>query len=392
MEVQALSPEVIQDTIHQSAQSVPAELISSTFEQTSIDLISLRLNSRILSFSDEYFASASNLLTPTAPIRKPNTFTHAGAWYDGWETRRHNLNEFDWVVVRLGVSSGVVRGVEIDTAFFDGNHAVEVAVQGCFVEGGEGKGDGFVGGGEGNEGDKMDKEVLKEDFDGWKNILERVECGPNRRQAWIVGGNNNDNNKGKGKGEEEGKPITHVRLCMFPDGGIARFRLFGKAVPVFPESKEQEIELSAAVNGGVAVRASDQHFGMGGNLLLPGRGVDMGDGWETKRTREKGHVDWVVVRLGAKGRVKRVVVDTAHFRGNFPKAVWVEGILVEEGEPQAGDQGWVRVVGETSVGPDREHEFQVGEEGSGRVFSHLKLVIVPDGGVKRFRVFGTREV
>ncbi|KAI9696070.1 MAG: Allantoicase [Candelina mexicana] len=364
MEVQTLSPEVIQDTITSTAQTIPAEAISSTFEKDSIDLISYRLNSRILSFSDEWFASASNLLTPTPPIRKPNTFTHAGAWYDGWETRRHNPSPFDWVIIRLGVASGRVRGVEIDTAFFDGNHAPEIAVEGCFSE--------------------DDGVVMGDGFEGWETVLGKRACGPNQRQAWVV----DDGGK-----EGKGKAITHVRLCMFPDGGIARFRLYGSAVPVFPNSVEEEIELSAAVNGGVAVTASDQHFGARGNLLLPGRGVDMGDGWETKRSRGEGHVDWVVVRLGARGRVNRVVVDTAHFRGNYPKGVRVEGILCGEGEePVVGDEQWVEVVGEQSVGPDVEHVFGVKEVVKGRVFSHMKLVIVPDGGVKRFRVFGTRDV
>ncbi len=251
--------------------------------------------------------------------------------------------------------------MEIDTAFFDGNHAPEIAVEGCFAT--------------------EDGEVTKEGFAGWETVLGRKTCGPNRRQAWLL--------KNDGDG---GKAITHVRLCMYPDGGIARFRLYGTAVPVFPDSVDEEIELSAAVNGGVAVSASDQHFGVRGNLLLPGRGVDMGDGWETKRSREKGHVDWVVVRLGAKGKVSRVVVDTAHFRGNFPQAVRVDGILSEHGEPGHGVEGWVQVVGEQRCGPDREHVFEVAEEGRGRVFSHLRLVIIPDGGVKRFRVFGTRDV
>lgn len=200
--------------------------------------------------------------------------------------------------------------------------------------------------------------------------------------------------------EREGKkqPVTHVRLLMFPDGGIARLRLYGTALPIFPENPETVFDLASAQNGGVAVACSDQHFGRKDNLLLPGRGKDMGDGWETKRTRGE-HVDWVVVRLGAAGEIEKVVVDTAHFRGNFPRAVRV---LASEGRTDTGEtapdpdkhEDWTEVLGEQKLGPDREHEF--GWEGElvnveEKVWRWVKLVIIPDGGVKRLRIFGRKK-
>lgn len=263
------------------------------------------------------------------------------------------------MIISLGVASGLVRGVEVDTAFFDGNHAPEISVDGCFVT-----------------GEGADEKVLEERFAGWTEVLGIRACGPSRRQAWQV---------------EARTSVTHVRLRMWPDGGIARFRLYGQAVPVWPLEK-RVVELSAAVMGGVAVKCSDQHFGRKDNLLLPGRGVDMGDGWETKRSRGE-HVDWVIVKLGARGVVGRVVIDTAHFRGNFPKEAWVEGVDAEgEGVVEAGDGRWKEVARLGALGPDREFDLKVGE-GVGeekRTFTHMKLVIVPDGGVKRFRVFGTK--
>jgi allantoicase len=154
-------------------------------------LISKPLGSRILSFSDEWFAAAENLITPTPPIRKAGVFTHAGAWYDGWETRRHNQEPFDWVVIRLGVASGKVKGIEIDTAFFNGNHAPEVSVEGCFHD--------------------NDEAVKEKSFQEWETILSKQECGPSQRQAWLLD-------------KITEKAYTHVRLQMWPDGGIARFR------------------------------------------------------------------------------------------------------------------------------------------------------------------------
>jgi len=308
--------------------------------------------------SDEWFAAAANLTTATAPVRQPGKFTHAGAWYDGWETRRHNAAGVDWAVVRLGVASGRARGAEINTAFFDGNHAPEIAVQACFAPAAD------------------DAALRDPDYAGWVTVLGRVACGPSRRQAWLLPGLT--------------EAYTHVRLLMYPDGGIARFRLYGVAVPVFPASLDEVFDLAATVNGGVAISCSDQHFGTKDNLLLPGRGVDMGDGWETKRTRGE-HVDWVIVRLGARGLVDKVVVDTAHFRGNYPQKVQVFGIDSSE-DPKVDDKRWVEVLPPQKTGPDKEHEYTdvLSQIVKNQPFTHMKLVMIPDGGIKRFRVFGRR--
>ncbi|KAF2202204.1 Allantoicase [Delitschia confertaspora ATCC 74209] len=345
-----------------SVRSVPSDAIDSTFKSQYTDLISAALGSKIVSFSDEWFASASNLITPTAPIRKPGVFVHTGAWYDGWETRRHNQEEYDWVVIKLGVSSGKVAGVEIDTAFFNGNHAPEITVEGYFAK---------------SEADE--EAVAKPGFSGWECILEKQECGPSQRHAWMLPSLTE-------------KAYTHVRLLMYPDGGIARFRLYGVAVPVFPESVDEVFELSATVMGGVATSCSDQHFGTKDNLLLPGRGKDMGDGWETKRTRGE-HVDWTIVRLGAKGEIDHIVIDTAHFRGNFPQKVQVFAGDFST-DPGHNDNGWVEVLEPQKTGPDKVHEFgqDVLKDVKGAGYTHTKLVMIPDGGISRFKVFGKRVV
>lgn len=219
--------------------------------------------------------------------------------------------------------------------------------------------------------------MKKVGYEGWEPILGIQECGPSQRHGWLLE-------------KITEKAFTHVRLLMYPDGGIARFRLYGVAVPVFPQSADEKFELSATVMGGVATSCSDQHFGTKDNLLLPGRGVDMGDGWETKRTRGM-HVDWVIVRLGAKGVIDKVVIDTAHFRGNFPQKVQVFAGDFEK-DPGHEDGGWTEVLAPQKSGPDKEHEYGAGvlKEVQGKGYTHAKLVIIPDGGVKRFRVFGRR--
>ncbi|KAI1167332.1 hypothetical protein F5B18DRAFT_659341 [Nemania serpens] len=336
-----------------SATRIASEDIDQTFRSSCIDLISGALGGKVLGFSDEWFAEASNLLTPTAPIRQLGKMVYTGAWYDGWETRRHNPTPFDWVVIRLGVVSGTVEGVEVDTAFFSGNHAPAISVEGCISS--------------------DDEEVLswKGEKGSWETILGIEECGPSQRFGWKLE-------------KPTAKRYTHVRLNMYPDGGIARFRLFGHAVPVFPDDEEAVFDLAAAQNGAVAVSCSDQHFGTKDNLILPGRGKDMGDGWETARSRNKGHVDWAIIRLGAPALIQSFVIDTAFFRGNFPQSAKLDAIEWEgDGEPGADAQGWVEVLEPSKCGPDQEHAFDC--KIPDKPFTHVKLTIIPDGGVKRLR-------
>ncbi|ORY64029.1 uncharacterized protein BCR38DRAFT_457832 [Pseudomassariella vexata] len=340
------------------ATSIASEDIDKTFRSGSIDLVSGALGGKIVDFSDEWFAEALNLLTPTAPIRQPGKMVYTGAWYDGWETRRHNTDPFDWVVIRLGVASGTVEGVEVDTAFFSGNHAPAISVEGCFSQ------------------DDAEVRSWKGTKGKWEPILGIQECGPSQRFGWKLD-------------EPTKKQYTHVRLNMYPDGGIARFRLFGHAVPVFPDDKDAIFDLGAAQNGAVAISCSDQHFGTKDNLVLPGRGKDMGDGWETARSRTKGHVDWAIIRLGAPALIQSFVVDTAYFRGNFPQMSRLDAIEWKgEGEPGAEAEGWTEVVEATKCGPDQEHTWACAIKD--KTFTHVKLTIIPDGGVKRLRVLAKR--
>jgi allantoicase len=330
-----------------------------------IDLISKPLGSRIVGCSDEWFADAANLITPTPPVRKAGVYVHSGAWFDGWETKRHNPNSFDWAVIKLGVAGGTVQGIEIDTAFFNGNEAPAIGVEGCYAP------------------DATDDELkvaaqykLEDPTSPWVPLIAKVDCGPSQRHAWQLSGPITQKN------------FTHVRLLMFPDGGIARFRLYGTAIPIFPIDQTDVFDLAAATMGARAISCSDQHFGRKENLILPGRGVDMGDGWETARSRAPGHYDWAIIKLGTPGIPESIVIDTAHFRGNYPQSVSISGLMWrEDRQPGPDESGWADFVTKQPCQADYEHTFKLLEA---REVTHLKLVIFPDGGVKRIRAFGRR--
>lgn len=313
-----------------------------------VDFCSSAVDGEIVSFSDQYFADAANLLNPEAPIRRAGYYVPTGAWFDGWETRRHNKAPTDWVVIKLGVT-GLAHGCEVDTAFFNGNEAPAVSLEACILE----------------EGASAEQAV-------WEEIVSKTPCGPSQRHFFRFA-------------EPTSKLYTHVRLHQHPDGGIARFRLYGTVRPRFPADKTEVVDMASVKNGAVALACSDQHFGRKENLLLPGRGKDMGDGWETARSRAPGHNDWVVVRLGAPTFVRKVIIDTAYFRGNFPQKAEVYGASVQGDDTTSAR--WT-LLADVETKADLEHPFEVAP--SSTPFTHAKLMIYPDGGVKRLRVFGER--
>jgi len=306
---------------------------------------SAALGAEVTAYSDQWFAEAANLINP-APVKYEVRFVPAGRWYDGWETRRHNPEPSDFVVIKLGVREARVLGVEVDTAYFNGNHAPAISVEGSLDEGRT-----------------------------WHEIIAKHECGPSQEHFFL---------------RTEGlttDAYSHVRLHMYPDGGIARFRVWGEPVPVFPASKDEVIDMAAISNGGTTIAVSDQHFSSADNLLLPGRGIDMSDGWETSRSREPGHVDWVIVKLGAPTQITEVLVDTAFFRGNFPQAVKIEAAsAASDSDAKLASTKWTEIVAPSKTSADTEHRFPV----DGAQATHVRLTMIPDGGIKRLRVFGKR--
>jgi len=334
---------------------VPIEKINETFKQY-IDLAVATRGGKIITLSDEWFAEAKNLLTPTAPISAPGRFVPTGAWYDGWETRRHNNPNYDWCVIQLGYA-GTIAGFEIDTSYFTGNHSPFVSVEG-YTENSPAKAQ-----------IRSHEEWANVE---WVPVLTKVALRANARHGFKL--------------EEPTKEhYTHIRFRMYPDGGVARLRVYGDVHQVHPENKNELYDLAAAAAGSVVVDLSDAHYGHPSNMLLPGRGHDMSDGWETKRSRAPGHVDHATIKLGSAGHITDIEIDTAHYMGNPPKTVTIEGF-------EAGSVTPILLLEQAPVGPHRQHFFKVADDLTNKKIAQVKVIMIPDGGIKRVRVWGASQL
>jgi allantoicase len=323
-----------------------------------IDLAAERLGGAVLLANDEFFAPKEALLRAAAPEWREHEYTERGKWMDGWETRRRRTPGHDWCLIRLGLP-GVVRGVIVDTAFFRGNYPEACELEGAAVTG------------------LPDPAVLATDAAvRWHALLPRSPLAGDTRNAFAVAC------------EER---LTHLRLSIFPDGGVARLRVHGEARPSpFTLAPGRVLDLLAAENGGFVPVCSDMFFGPRQNLILPGRSTHMGDGWETRRRRGPGH-DWSIVRMAARGTLQRVELDTDHFKGNAPGACSIEFADAPGASSEAlvTSVAWHPLLPETPLQPHARHLWELP---AGAPATHLRLNIFPDGGVARLRAFGTLAI
>lgn len=320
-----------------------------------IDLAAEKLGGKALIANDEFFAGKENLIKPGRGVWIADKYTPEGKWMDGWETRRKRVPGYDWCILKLG-AAGVIDGVDIDTNNFLGNHPPYASIDALYSE------------------KDLSNEKLQEAE--WVEILPK---SPLKQGSQNIFGIQNTNR------------WTHVRLNIYPDGGVARLKVYGtvqKDWQKFPQ--DEQLDLAAVENGGTVIAANDMFFGNKNNMIMPGQGVNMGDGWETRRRRDQGH-DWAVVKLAHQGLLKKIEVDTKHYKGNFPDSCWIDGCYAPGKEMtnlNVGDFEWTNIVAKTKLQADNRHFFEKDIMQAGP-WTHLRLNIHPDGGVGRFRAWGT---
>ncbi len=319
------------------------------------DLAAERLGGKALLCSDDFFAEKENLLKPGRGIFIADKYTDRGKWMDGWESRRKRTPGHDWCIIQLA-TSGKISGVDIDTNFFLGNHPPHASIEACNI----------------NSTSAIDFDKVE-----WKEILPKSPLQPGSQNFYKIADKN---------------IYTHLKLHIYPDGGVARLKVYGEVFKDWSLVKENEvIDLAAASYGAKSVLCNDMFFSHMDNLIMPGRGVNMGDGWETKRNRTPNNRDWVIVRLAHKGIIQRALLDTCHFKGNYPDSCLIEGCNISMGEEKDLNSEkikWATLLPQSKLQADHEHYFEK-EIQSKEPFTHVRLTIFPDGGISRMRLFGT---
>ena len=322
---------------------LPSHLASFT------NLADARIGTEIVSCSDQFFADAKRMLQFEPPVFIEGEFDDHGKWMDGWEARRKRHAGFDWCIIKLGVA-GTLQAFDIDTTFFTGNYPASASVEACYAP------------------DDQLEQVE------WQTVLDNHVLGSSQHHIFETSASD--------------QVFTHIRLNIFPDGGVARFRVYGQ-VALPKQQANATLDLVALKNGGRVVAFSDAHYGHPQNLINPGRGVNMGDGWETKRRRAPGF-DWCILALGQAGKVEKLEIDTAHFKGNYPAQVSIQAIYIEDAtDEQLIPQSmfWPFLLEAQDMQMDHIHSY-LDELLSHEKISHIRVNMIPDGGISRIRLWG----
>ncbi|GAM96804.1 allantoicase [alpha proteobacterium U9-1i] len=315
-----------------------------------IDLLQPRLGSEAVFANDDFFAPKERLINPEEPVFVPGKYDENGKWMDGWESRRKRAPGHDFCIVRLG-RPGIVHALDVDTRNFTGNYPPRASVD-CLVS---------------------DARVPGEDA-AWRPLVEMMDLRGDSRHAIEV---------------PSPQFVTHLRLNIFPDGGVARLRAYGRVTPPWRgEKPNTRVDLGAMENGAVPIYANNEHYGRLANITAPGAASNMGDGWETRRRREPGY-DWGILELASPGTIDEIIVDTCFFKGNFPDRCFIQAAPMRDLSREAliaESEDWAIILPEQKLTANAQHVFK--EILPHQAVAYVRLNILPDGGVARLRLFG----
>ena len=315
-----------------------------------INLAEPRLGSKVIFKTDDFFASANRIIDPNPPIFKEGVFDKNGKWMDGWETRRRRIKGFDYLIVKLG-KPGKIFYVDIDTTHFSGNQPSYASLEACFTN------------------KSLDSKSK------WIKILKKKKLGPNK----------NHNFKIKNK-----SVFTHIKLNIYPDGGVARLRIYGELEIKKINFGKKLINLTSILNGASIVGCNNEHFGRAENVLAPGIGKNMGDGWETRRSRGK-NFDWLIIKLGRTGKINKIEIDTHHFKGNYPDKCSIQAAYIPEKISNYSivkkSNKWKPILNKVKLNAHKKHSFNNKIMKKNKI-NFIKINIYPDGGISRIRTFG----
>ena len=316
-----------------------------------IDLAQSRLGSKIVYKTDEFFAPAKRIINPWPPVFKEGVFDKHGKWMDGWETKRKRNKGHDYLILKLG-RPGKIHKVDIDTSYFNGNQPSKVSLDACYS-----------------------KNILPNKNSRWINILKKKSTKPNSHHFFNI----------------KNKSIfTHIKLNIYPDGGVARIRIYGKVELKNVNFRNKLINLSSMLNGASIVGCNNEHFGRAENILAPGKSKNMGDGWETRRSRGK-NFDWLIIKFGRTGTINKIEIDTHHFKGNYPDKCTVQAAYISKKISNYSivkkSNKWKSLLNKVKLKANKKHSFNNRTMKKNKI-NFIKINIYPDGGISRIRAFG----
>ncbi|CAG9794965.1 unnamed protein product [Diatraea saccharalis] len=337
--------------------------------------------------TDDFFAPCENMLLDTEPVFIADKFTEFGKWMDGWETRRKRTAGHDWCILKLA-SKCVIKGLLVDTAYFTGNFAPKYSIQAARLKPED---EALIPARDTKMGSACGRYELDEierlKSDKWEEIVPVTALRPGYEETRL--------NFQKVLSDEA---WTHIRVNIYPDGGIARLRVYGEARPE-PPPRDQIVDLVSLLSGGTCQGYSNAHYGHPRNMIKPGKSQCMADGWETARRLDRPEVleanedgtlkvpgeEWAIFKLGFPGRIQRICVDTAHFKGNFPDSVKIEGAYLRHADwcPQLKCT-WSNILRPSKLSAHKEHWYDCDSD----VITHIRVSMAPDGGISRVRTFG----
>ena len=315
-----------------------------------IDLAQPRLGTKVIYKTDDFFASANRIISPSIPVFKDGVFDKHGKWMDGWESRRKRTSGHDYIILKLG-KAGTISKIDVDTSHFNGNQPAMISIEGTF-----------------SNSNKINK--LK-----WVSILNKKKVRANSHHFFSV----------KNK-----KNFSHIKFNIFPDGGVARLRLYG-SIAKSKKIKNKRINLASLLDGASVIACNNEHFGKAENILAPGKAKNMGDGWETRRRRDKGN-DWLILNCIDGSSIDKIEISTHHFKGNYPNYCSLQTAylpLKNSKQIVSSSRKWKYLLKNTKLSANKTHIF-INSSMKKEKINHVRINIFPDGGISRFRIFGKK--
>ena len=314
-----------------------------------IDLAQPRLGTKVIYKTDDFFASANRIISPTEPIFKVGVFDKHGKWMDGWESRRKRTGGHDFIIIKLG-KPGIIKKIDVDTSYFNGNQPAMISIEGV-----------------NSSSNKLNK--LK-----WQPLLSKKKTKANNHHYFTINSN---------------KVFTHIKFNIFPDGGVARLRLYG-SIAKSRKIKNKKVNLASLLDGSSVIACNNEHFGKAENILAPGKAKDMGDGWETRRRRGKGF-DWLILNSLAGKEIDKIEISTHHFKGNFPSHCSLQATYLPNSKNFKqivnSSINWKYLLKNAKLSANKVHIFKNNFMKKDKI-NFIKINIFPDGGISRFRIYG----